>query len=159
MHPRTVATIEDLMQADWFCNVGVHDTTDAIVLSSWKEAVESCSSLEWENLCLEAANQYRMRLRERDPHRWREWNAVVDRVRPVADEISTNKTRKVIQENRLPKRFLDMVRWDITGLLMESEYADVYPPGFYASQAYWYVAGHFPCGWRGQFPNGILVVY
>ncbi len=37
--------------------------------------------------------------------------------------------------------------------------ADVYPPGFYASQAYWYASGHFPCGWRGKVPQGKLIVY
>ena len=42
---------------------------------------------------------------------------------------------------------------------MEAEFADVYPPGFYASQAYWYVKGHFPCGWQGEFPNGTLIIY
>lgn len=58
MHPRTVATLDKLRQAAWFSYVGVKDTEAAIVLSSWGEAIESCSSLEWENLCLEAVNQY-----------------------------------------------------------------------------------------------------
>jgi len=53
-----------------------------------------------------------------------------------------------------------MVQWEILGVCMEAEYADVYPPGFYASQAYWYVKGHFPCGWEGgEFPKGKLIIY
>jgi hypothetical protein len=35
----------------------------------------------------------------------------------------------------------------------------VYPPGFFASNAYWYIKGHFPCGWEGEFPKGTLVIY
>ena len=56
MHPRTEATLEKLRQAEWFRCVGVHDTDAAEILSSWYEAVESCGSPEWEDLCLEAAN-------------------------------------------------------------------------------------------------------
>lgn len=37
--------------------------------------------------------------------------------------------------------------------------SDLYPPGFFASNANWYVRGHFPCGWRGEFPKGQLVIY
>jgi hypothetical protein len=55
--------------------------------------------------------------------------------------------------------FENMVQWDILHVCMEAEYADVYPPGFYASQAYWYVKGHYPCGWQGEFPKGKLIIY
>jgi hypothetical protein len=65
MHPRTAATLNKLQRAKWFANVGVQDTDVAIVLSSWDQAMEHCSSIEWENLRLEAFNQYRMRLLER----------------------------------------------------------------------------------------------
>jgi hypothetical protein len=52
------------------------------------------------------------------------------------------------------------VRWDIIHLCMEAEYADLYPPGFFAAKGYWYVAGHFPCGWHRNFPKeGKLIIY
>jgi hypothetical protein len=72
---------------------------------------------------------------------------------------SREKTRAVAETHALPKVFEDTVQWDVLHLCMEAEYADVYPPGFFASQAYWYVAGRFPCGWEGKFPAGRLVVY
>ena len=159
MHPRTKATLEDLRRVDWFRHVGVRDTEAADILSSWQEAIESCSSLEWENLCLEAVNQYCARLVERSPERFREWNDIVDRVKPLTEELVQEKTKKAIEENDLPQVFLDTVGWDILHLCVEAEYADVYPPGFYASQAFWYVKGHFPCGWKGEFPEGRLVIY
>ena len=160
MHPRTVATLDRLRREDWFHNVGVRDTEVADVLSSWVEAIESCAAPEWENLCLEAANQYRERLLERDRRALLTWNDTANSVRPVAQALVREKTRAVIEANQLPKVFLDTVDWDIVHLLMEAEYADIYPPGFYASQAYWYTKGHFPCGWRGLFPKGgRLVIY
>ena len=159
MHPRTVRAIQDLEKAAWFSRVGVKDTTAAIVLSSWQEAIKHCSSLEWENLCLEAVNQYCERLVERSKERWQRWNDIAIEIRPVAQALVQKKTKQVIEENNLPKVFQDTVDWDIAHLLMEAEYADVYPPGYYASQAYWYTKGHFPCGWEGKFPEGKLIIY
>jgi hypothetical protein len=69
------------------------------------------------------------------------------------------KIQIVVRENDLPKAFEDTVQWDIIHLCMEAEYADVYPPGFYASQGYWYAKGHFPCGWQGEFPLGTRIIY
>jgi hypothetical protein len=121
--------------------------------------VASCSSLDWENLCLEASNQYAGQLARRNRARWDQWNAVVDGIRPTVVAFVERKIRSVVTEHSLPKAFEDTVRWDILHVCMEAEYADVFPPGFYASQAYWYVQGHFPCGWVGAFPEGKLVLY
>jgi hypothetical protein len=159
MHPRTKATLEQLRRADWFHRVGVRDTDAAEVLSSWYEAIESCSSPEWEGLCLEAANQYCARLAEKSAQRFERWNDIAAEIKPVAQALVRAKIKHVVEENDLPKAFVDTVDWDIVHLCMESEYADVYPPGFFASQAYWYLKGHFPCGWEGEFPGGKLVIY
>ncbi len=64
MHHRTVATLEEFGKVHWFSRVGVRDTATAIVLASWQGAIAHCSSIDWENLRLEMANQYRERLIE-----------------------------------------------------------------------------------------------
>jgi hypothetical protein len=69
------------------------------------------------------------------------------------------KIAPVVVSHQLDKTFEDTVQWDILSVAIEAEYADVYPPGFFASQAYWYVHGHFPCGWQGDFPDGTLMIY
>ncbi len=159
MHQRTVATLRELEDAHWFASVGVKDTSVAIVLSSWDEAIEHCSSLAWENLCLEAFNHYRARLLERSRERFCKWNDLVAELKPVTRSLVGRKTEPVVSEHGLPESFEDTVYGDIIGVCLEAEYADVYPPGFYASQAYWYVKGHFPCGWEGKFPEGKLIIY
>lgn len=50
MNGNTIATLHQLFNTNWFCNVGVHDTTSARVLSTWHAAVASCTSPEWEDL-------------------------------------------------------------------------------------------------------------
>ena len=159
MHARTIATLEKLEKADWFTNVGVKDTTAATVLLSWNEAIEYCSSVEWENLCLEAMNQYSAKLLEMSKDRYNQWNDVAVQLKSTTVPIVRRKIESVVRENNLPKVFEDTVQWDILGVCMEAEYADIFQPGFYASQAYWYIKGHFPCGWEGEFPKGKLIVY
>lgn len=159
MHARTQATLKQLDEVEWFRAVGQKDTDVAIILPSWIEAIASCASVDWENLCLEAVNRYCKQLMSRDKERFNQWNAIANAVKAVTIPLVTRKIEQVVKENGLPKVFEDTVQWDIVHLAMESEYADIYPPGFYASQAYWYVKGHFPCGWQGRFPDGKLIIY
>lgn len=159
MHPRTEATLAKLREEQWFLNVGLRDAESAYVLSSWDEAIESCGSPEWEDLCLEAVNQYCARLTEKSPEAYGSWNDKVAELRPLTQAVVREKCASVVADCQLPKVFVDTVDWDILHLCMEAEFADVYPPGFYASQAYWYMKGHFPCGWLGAFPEGKLIIY
>jgi len=159
MHPRTLATLEQLKNGDWFSRVGIKDTDAAIVLSSWPEAIGYCSSIEWENLCLEASNQLRERLLKTSKDRFVKWNDIAIELKKTTRPFVRQKIEPIVREQRLPKMFEDTVQWDILGVCMEAEYADVVPPGFYASQAYWYTKGHFPCGWEGEFPEGKLIIY
>jgi hypothetical protein len=159
VHPRTQATFAELEQAEWFAAVGVKDTSTAIVLSSWREAVAHCGSTTWQDTILEARNQYCERLAERSQARFNQWNEIVVPLKALTMPLVVRKTADVCSRHQLPKVFVDTVQWDILHVCMEAEYADVYPPGFYASQAYWYVKGHFPCGWQGEFPKGKLIVY
>lgn len=159
MHPRTLATLNELKRAQWFGSVGVRDTDAARIVFSWEEAIEHCGSVEWENLCLEARNQYCERLAERSPQRFQQWNDITKMLKPDVQALVREKAAPVVEANNLPKVFVDTIDWDILGVCMEAEYADVHPPGFFASQAYWYIKGHFPCGWEGDFPNGRLIIY
>src|SRR5580698_5580155 len=97
MHPRTIATLEKLSEAHWFNSVGVHDTKSAEVLSSWEVAIESCRSADWENLCLEAANQYRERLVERAPKEFAKWNDIVLGIKPAVIALVREKTKEIIE--------------------------------------------------------------
>jgi hypothetical protein len=64
-----------------FSRIGVLDAPAAIVLPSWREAIACSSSLEWRNLRLEMANEYRGQLRERSMERFNKRNDTVDDVK------------------------------------------------------------------------------
>lgn len=159
MHERTIATLDDLERTDWFSSVGKRDSVRANFLDSWGEAVASCEGEKWKALREEAASQYRLRLTERDMERFRAWNALVREIKATTIPLVLGKIKGVVEDNNLPQGFINAVQWDILHLCMEAEYADIFPPGFYAAQAYWYSRGHFPCGWEGDFPGGRPIVF
>lgn len=159
MHPRTIATLKKLEQVDWFRNVGVKDLELATIVSSWQEAMRHCESLEWENLRLDAANTLGIRVRRVSVERYNAWNEYAAEIRPVIEPLIDDKSRHVVIRNGLPRKFTNAVRWDIGHLCMECEYADIVPPAFFTGLAYWYVAGHFPCGWEGDYPEGRIIVF
>jgi hypothetical protein len=159
MHSRTVAMLDRLEKASWFSRVGIQEGSSAAVVTSWPEAIAQCGSIEWEDLQGEALNQYCECIARHSQERFRLWNDTVDEVKKITQPLVGRKIAAVVHEHNLPEIFNVQVNYDITGLCMEAEYADVCPPGFFTSIAQWYVDGHFPCGWWGAFPQGKLVVY
>jgi hypothetical protein len=168
LHARALATVEQLESRDWFTQLGtingITQPDKIILVASWDEAMTYCTSEIWDDVILEAQNQYCSRLFEHSPARFRHWNEVVALVEPVGFDLVDRKIATVLKDNNLPNGFVGCVRSDIVGLLLEAEYADVIAPGFFAANGYWYATGHFPCGWVGDFqgalpPYGRLVIY
>jgi hypothetical protein len=159
MHQRTISTLDQLESANWFARIGQCESPNVKCLYNWEQAIAGARNQDWKALRHEAANQYRTRLRERDVARFYEWNTHVREIKKVTIPLVRRKIEDVVSKNKLPQDIIDAVQWDVLHVCMEAEYADVFPPGFYASQAYWYVEGHFPCGWEGTFPNGRPVVF
>jgi hypothetical protein len=160
MHSRTIATLDRLEKASWFSRVGIKEGYDVAVVRSWSEAIYHCGSLAWEDCQLDAQNQYSAYLAQRSNKLWhRRWNDTVDEVKKTTRPLVDRKIATVVRDNNLPEVFKGQVNCAIIGFCMESEYADVCPPGFYTNLGHWYLNGHFPCGWWGMFPAGKLVVY
>jgi hypothetical protein len=91
--------------------------------------------------------------------RFREWNTIVRELKKSTVPLVQRKTKSVVDANGLPQGFINAVQWDVLHVCMEAEYAEVFPPGFFAAQSYWYSQGHFPCGWEGDFPQGRPVIF
>ena len=156
----TIATLIELAEASWFSRLGVKDTETAIVVSSWPEAVEHCKAHQWELLRKEALARYFDCVAVRSEQCVKLWDDVLRDVRIVTEPLVTRKIAAVVREHNLPQIFEAQVRSDIDALCMESEFGDVFPPSFFMASGYWYLNGHFPCGWRGEFPpKGQRFVY
>ena len=159
MKPEALDAFNQIEQADWFSALGQQREGPFIIVQSWEEATKSCGSPEWQDLILEAANRYREAVLRRDIERYRQWNTVAVDVRQVVLPLVERKVRPLCASLGLPAIVETCIRWDLIHFGIECEFADVFPPGFFGSQIYWYIQGRFPCGWQGEFPEGKLVLY
>lgn len=159
MTPLTTETLRVLRETVWFSRVGIPEFALPEFVSSWAEAMATATDPTWDEIVHEAANRLRERILERDRARFAQWNETVRALKPTSMMLVQEKTADVIARHALPKTFLAGVNWDILALLLECEFNDVVPPGFFAAQGYWYVQGHYPCGWRGKFPQGRPLVF
>lgn len=159
MRGATRATLDELRSSDWFSRVGIQEAEHAIVLASWDEALASSQSLGWENLCQEAVNRYRGQIRRLNPQVLRHWNETVRLIKPHTMALVKQKLDEAHAHRSVPLEIEDAVQWDMLHACIEAELSEEVPPGFFASQAFWYVRGHFPCGWRGSFPEGSLIIF
>jgi hypothetical protein len=134
MHSRTISTLDRLEKAPWFSRVGINEGYDVAVVRSWSEAIYHCGSSAWEDLQLDAQNQYCAHLAQRANERWnRTWNDTVDEVKKTTRPLVDRKIAVTVRENNLPEIFKSEVNHAIIGFCMESEYEDVCPPGFFTS--------------------------
>jgi hypothetical protein len=154
-----------LFAIDWFSRCGQPISLDLTMeveqLGSWSEVVESCSEVDWENVQLEAQNQLTMWLHQHARPRYQTWNEVVVAHKAAIIEPLTRDRWVPVQEaNGLDVRFIYAVQWDILGVLMENSFHDTgHQCFFFFELLQVYEAGHFPCGWRGNWPDGKLQVF
>ena len=150
---------------DWFAKCGMPVTLDLTMpfrqLSCWAEAIECCTSIEWENSQLEAQNQLTLWLHLHDREHYQGWNDSVREHKkktldPLIERVIAPLLAKIVIE---PASLIPSVQWDILGALMENSYlASGHAAFFFLELLTVYEAGHFPCGWRGSWPQGELLI-
>ena len=114
---------------------------------------------DWGDARLEARNLYCERIASRSRLRFREWNTCVEAAQEAFTDAIYQKFYDVKKLHPWVEPAIMQIcrEWIMTA--MECEFADICPPDFFLSQASWYWAGRFPCGWIGNFPKGKLVLY
>jgi hypothetical protein len=158
-------TLEILKKVDWFSRVGQEIELESSMTGkieqchSWDEALEA-NNVHWRNIKLRAQNQLTMFLDVKHHELYQTWNDVVGEIKPFIDElfqvnpIETNLS-KVADIETIKKITVQ----DIRRLLIEASWSHLAEPVFFTPVTFWYIKGHFPCGWRGEYPNGKLLVF
>jgi hypothetical protein len=95
----------------------------------------------------------------KSPKRFDKWNDLSDELREFVTPHVEKKIAEIVKEYKPPQEFNKVVVLVIAGVGMEQEYADLVPPSLCAMLADWYIKGRFPCGWKGEYPKGKLIVY
>jgi hypothetical protein len=156
--------IEVLNQVKWFENCGKPLDLEPSMIGkieqclSWEEAIQESEKYEWKCIKNEAINQISEYLDTHHRKVYQNWNIVIGEIQPILDavyekKIMINLTGK--SNNEAGKS----IRRDVLRLLLETHWSYLVEPVFFTPVTFWYIKGHFPCGWRGNFPDGKLLVF
>jgi hypothetical protein len=150
-----------LSRIAWFSQCGTQSPLELSCSTStvvdWTEAVEASESPSWENAQLEAANQLTLWLHRHASSRYQDWNEVTRRHK---EELITPLVEQRLSDLGARATVRASVTWDILAALMEDSYIDTGHSSFFFLELFEvYEAGRFPCGWRGAWPKGALLVY
>ena len=157
--------IDHLMNINWFENC----TQNAVLnirygyeFVSIKKLEQSLLGVKWQNIELEEVNK----LTEYLFHNYSDlyqnkWNTLVvefkDKHLKNFDRLLLAKINEVF--GNLSTLVINYVHWDILEIVMASTFEDCLEPTFYSEILKIYQNGFFPCGWRGKFPHGNMLIY
>lgn len=151
-----------IVKINWFSNCGQEMNDIGInyeQVKDWETAVKKCKSTLWENVQIEARNILTVALHDNWPDKDRLWNEITDQAKELLNLGVTPAITEFVNRRQLDIAVLHSVRWDILAAMMEHAYSPYVKPGFYTELLKVYEAGHFPCGWKGKWPDGNLLIY
>lgn len=157
------ALARELDAIPWFDAVGQPVTTalpfSIIQVATWAEAF-ACWDDAWEARRSRAYGDLRTYLARHDPDRLEGWSEIVRSVKGRSiGPLEARAWRPLTSIHEVHPLLPDLVSWDVLIAAMEHEYRRI--PGrpvFYLHLLEVYRLGHFPCGWVGDWPEGVLVV-
>jgi hypothetical protein len=151
--------------ANWFSRCGQPLALDLTMpverVSGWPEAIASCADGVWSNVEIAAQNQLTVWLHNYDRESYQSWNdRVVGHKAAVIDPLTERQLVPFQARHGLDAVLVHSVQWDILSALMENSYLGSGHAVYFFLELLWvYETGHFPCGWRGEWPRGSLVVF
>ena len=128
-----------------------------------KEMIKSLSGIKWDNLENDEFNKL---------YDWfrtsaicLDWERSVREIRkeemPKFDLLVKDKIKKVFVNEQ--KLVLDSFHYELLMIIMKltisKRFSSNDEPHFYNELLEIYKAGHFPCGWRGSYPEGTILIY
>ncbi len=149
---------------NWFSNCGNETllNTDFKIRSivSWREAKKHYTNNAWEEKTLEERNKLTSFLSNNYRNEYSNWNNIVKEAKIFIEEEIVPKIKMVEEKYELGETFLDCIKWDILGAIMENEFKKCKGVPFFSLKLLdIYEAGNFPCGWDGTVTEGMLIVY
>jgi hypothetical protein len=154
-----LAVLDELVGLDWFSRTGTFaGTADAKPVKTWKKAVASSQCVDWKNIKLETANELRAKIQAVSIELYQTWNAAVIPLRDRVKEVVGAPVAAYLAKHDLSPKVLNSVQWDVLHAAMEAHYSHVASPGAYTKMLALYRQGHFPCGWVGEWPEGVMLV-
>ena len=127
-----------------------------------KKALELFKSTKWVNIQLDvnaSLTEY-LCLNHSDLFNSK-YNLVVNKIK---EELIKPLDEKLIEKCKVLfsddfQELLNTINWDITSVFIFEYFKKIYTNSFYYDLLKVYKSGHIPCGWKGKFPEGKMLIY
>lgn len=151
-----------IMDCDLLSRCGEKDDLgfDVEYVDSETKAKKMINSIKWENTYLEVRGDFTEFLSRNHKDIFnKNWNIVIRQIKSeYMNEIQT-KVGINWKDEKTKQRVIDDVKFNILTLFMIDYYSDYYQSEFFDRMFKIYLAGHLPCGWSGEYPEGKFFVY
>jgi len=156
--------INRIKSIKWFTNCGnivsIQTNYEIKFIDSWDESKKYFLQNIWEEKTLEERNHLTSYLFNRYRNEYSKWNTIVKEAKQFIESEIVPQIISIESENDLGLTFIDCVKWDILGAIMEYEFRKCKGiPLFSLMLLEIYEQGNFPCGIEKNEENEILIVY
>jgi hypothetical protein len=145
---------------NWFRSVGTGRIPGVLRVSGWDSACEAMANIESENAQLGRSGRLSTFLDTNFRYDYQKWNQYVDKAKPFVAELTLLVTDPYkAQTKSFHKLFHDTVKWDLNYFFVATCFLPVKPFEDYDELFSLYERGFFPCGWKGAYPDGKMIVF
>lgn len=151
---------DEVLGWNWFQSVGTGRIPGVLRVSGWDAACEAIADIESENAQLGRSNRLSAFLDSNFRDEYQKWNLFVTKAKPFVAELALRVTAPYkTQTKSFHKLFNDTVKWDLNYFFVADCFSHVKLFEDFDDLVSLYERGFFPCGWKGEYPNGKMIVF
>ncbi|WXR61471.1 hypothetical protein WG909_14370 [Peptostreptococcaceae bacterium AGR-M142] len=159
--------IQKLKEIPWFENCQQYNVVSKFDISycnSVNSSIKHCSSTRWENLNLDRRENMRICIKEYRTESKYEWNDITRILRKfVLSELLDYVENKWIDRYNKNEKIRSEIKFIILNFLVLNIYGKskkgYFKDFFYDELLKIYEQGYFPCGWKGTYPEGKIIIF
>lgn len=152
-----------LYDINWFKNCGEKGANSKYEISYAKDiksVVKHCSSIRWGNITLQESNDvnaYLTTKRVKTPYTWNE--VVLEIKKRIVPRIMERVQEKWNEKYDESEEVTRILRWNVLNILALSAFRDYNNNHFHEELLIIFEQGYFPCGWKGTYPEGKIIIF
>lgn len=155
--------VNELEEVEWFINCGKiksvdYDVSYAKGLSS---LIKHIGSTRWENVKLEETNKLRLAAMKVGEQNFSEaWKRLMlDIQNDIMPQIEEKISNELKDAQMFDQKILISVKTNIRFIILAYTYQEYIEPKFAKCLLDVYKAGCIPCGWKGVYPQGKMIIF
>lgn len=154
--------VDTILNCQWLYRCGRVDNFefDVQYLISKSDVEKNINGIKWENLCIDRRGDFTTYLFKNHKLEYnKNWNDEVREIKEKYIPMISEKVSIALTNNGMVSNILNGINMNLLSIFMLEYFSEYYSCDFYNKMLEIYLAGHLPCGWAGEYPNGKFVVY